>query len=143
MLGQEFSYGKAEDGKAYYLKMTLSGNVVICEVSSDGKKWEEISRITVNEKPQFVRIGKMGRSGNARDADTKGELTRSHIQSFKIFGDPDLSKAITSDLKGLKVLVHYEIYDGIPLISKWISIDNQIGKSVTLNSYTTENIAAV
>jgi hypothetical protein len=48
-----------------------------------------------------------------------------------------------SDLKGLKVSVHYEIYDGIPLISKWISIDNQIGKSVTLNGFTSEIIAAV
>lgn len=143
MLGQESSYGKVEDGKAYYLKMTLTGNMIICEVSSDSKKWEVISRITVNEKPQLVRIGKIGRSGNARDADTKGDLTRSHIQNFKISGEPDLSKAVISELKGLKVSVHYEIYDGIPLISKWISIDNQIGKSVTLNGFTSEIIAAV
>lgn len=52
-------------------------------------------------------------------------------------------KASVSDFKGLKVKIHYEIYDGIPLISKWISIDNQIGKSVTLNGYTSEIIAAV
>ncbi|MFA5814303.1 MAG: hypothetical protein WC865_01595 [Bacteroidales bacterium] len=142
-LGQEFSYGKAEDGKAYYLKMTVAGNMIICEISSDSKKWEEISRITVNEKPQFVRIGKMGRSGNARDGNKKGDLTRSHVRNFIIFGEPDLSKAEPSDLKGLKVRVHYEIYDGIPLMSKWITIDNQIGKSVTLNGYTSEIIAAV
>lgn len=143
MLGQEFSYDKAEDGKAYYLKMTVSGNVVICEVSSDTQKWEEISRITVNEKPQLVRIGKMDRSGNARDADTKSDLSRSHILDFKIFGEPDLTKAVPSDFKGLKVSVHYEIYDQIPLISKWISIENQMGKNVTLNGFTSEIIAAV
>ena len=143
MLGQEFSYGKAEDGKAYYLKMSLAGNLLICEVSSDSKKWEEISRITVNEKPQIIRVGKMGHSGNASDADTKGDLSRAHIQNFKIFGEPDLSKAEPSNLKGLKVKVHYEIYDGIPLVSKWITIENQTTKNVMLNSYTSEVIAAV
>ena len=143
MLGQEFSYGKAEDGKAYFLKMSVAGNLLICEVSSDSKKWEEISRITVNEKPQIVRIGKMGHSGNATDADTQGDLSRLHVQNFKIFGEPDLSKAQPSDLKGLNVKVHYEIYDVIPLISKWITIENQSDKNVTLNSYTSEVIAAV
>ncbi|MEI6679005.1 MAG: hypothetical protein WCL21_10390 [Mariniphaga sp.] len=52
-------------------------------------------------------------------------------------------KASVSDFKSLKVKIHYEIYDGIPLISKWLSIDNQIWKSVTLNGYTSEIIAAV
>ena len=143
MLGQEFSYGKAEDGKAYYLKMSVAANLLLCEVSSDSKKWEEISRITVNEKPQIIRVGKMGHSGNASDADTKGDLSRAHIQNFKIFGEPDLSKAEPSNLKGLKVKVHYEIYDGIPLISKWITIENQTTKSATLNSYASEVLAAV
>lgn len=143
VLRKEFSYGKAEDGKAYFLKMTVAGSMIICEVSSDSEKWDEISRITVNEKPKMVKIGKMDRSGNARDGDKKGELTRSHVRNFKILGEPDFTKAEPSDLKGLKVRVHYEIYDGIPLMSKWITIDNQIGRNVTLNSFTSEIIAAV
>lgn len=76
-------------------------------------------------------------------ADKKGELIRSNFNNLKILGEPDLLKASVSNFKGLKVSIHYEIYDGIPLISKWISIDNQIGKSVTLNGYTSEIIAAV
>jgi hypothetical protein len=143
MLGQEFSYGKALDGQAYTLRMTLAGNMVICEVSADYDKWLEINRITVNEQPRAVRIGKMGRSANARDADRNGDLIRTRVDNFKILGEPDLSKAVASSLKGLTVRVHYEIYDGIPLISKWISIDNQTGKAVSLNGFTTEIIAAV
>jgi hypothetical protein len=51
-------------------------------------------------------------------------------------------KEFFSDIKDLKVRVHYEIYNGIPLISKWISVDNKTGKSVVLNSFTSEIIAA-
>jgi len=143
MLGQEFSYGKTEDGRAYYLKMTVAGNMIICEVSADSKKWDEISRITVNETPEQIRIGKMGRSGNARDGELKGEMARSHVSNIKILGEPDLSKAVPLDLKDLKVNIHYELYDGIPLVSKWITVENRTGKNVTLNRFTSEIIASV
>lgn len=142
-LGQEFRYGQAENGKSYYLKMSVAGNLIICEASEDASHWKEISRITVNEKPKQIRIGKMGRSGNPRDGGTQGELIRSHVSNFTIFGEPDLSKAKTSDLKGLMARVHYEIYDGIPLMSKWITVDNKTGKRVTLDTFTTEIIASV
>ncbi|WP_202911896.1 NPCBM/NEW2 domain-containing protein [Arenibacter aquaticus] len=43
----------------------------------------------------------------------------------------------------LAVTVHYEIYDGIPLISKWITLKNNGQKAVVLNSFKSEILAMV
>jgi hypothetical protein len=47
------------------------------------------------------------------------------------------------DSNDVKVSVHYELYDGIPVIAKWISVTNSGQSSVTINSFTSEIIAAV
>lgn len=43
----------------------------------------------------------------------------------------------------IAVDVHYELYDGIPLVSKWIVVRNNGSKPVRLNSFTSEILAAV
>lgn len=43
----------------------------------------------------------------------------------------------------LEVLVHYELYDGMPLIAKRMTITNLNEKPVRLNSFTAELLAAV
>ncbi len=43
----------------------------------------------------------------------------------------------------VRVTVHYEIYDGIPLISKWISLENQSPAAVNLKSFKSEILAVV
>jgi hypothetical protein len=44
---------------------------------------------------------------------------------------------------GVVVEVHYEIYDGIPLLSKWITVRNGTDRPVRLNSFTCEILAVV
>ena len=39
--------------------------------------------------------------------------------------------------------VHYELYNGIPVMAKWLSIKNNSGKDITINKFTSEIIAAV
>ncbi|QNL50603.1 alpha-galactosidase [Olivibacter sp. SDN3] len=46
-------------------------------------------------------------------------------------------------LPGLKVKVHYAIYDGLPLLSKWITVDNQTGASIKINQIIHEQLAVV
>jgi hypothetical protein len=46
-------------------------------------------------------------------------------------------------LGGITVYVHYEMYDGIPLLAKWLSIENGSGARVRLNRFTNEILAAV
>ena len=48
----------------------------------------------------------------------------------------------TGDLAdGTEVVVHYEIYDGIPLICKWITIENHSAREIVVNSYISEILA--
>lgn len=47
------------------------------------------------------------------------------------------------ELKGLEVTVNYELYDGLPLIIKWVSIKNKNKKSYKLNRVVNEILAFV
>ncbi|WP_198439845.1 alpha-galactosidase [Pareuzebyella sediminis] len=47
----------------------------------------------------------------------------------------------SDSLKGIVVNVHYEIYDGLPLLSKWLTVENQSKKTVTISSFKTEILA--
>lgn len=44
---------------------------------------------------------------------------------------------------GLTVSVHYELYDGVPVMSKWISVHNATDKTVTVDRFTSEILAVV
>jgi len=54
-----------------------------------------------------------------------------------------LSFSAPAEFSGVTVDVHYEMYDGIPLVSKWIVLRNQSGKTVHLNSFKSEVLAVV
>ncbi|MFO0914800.1 MAG: hypothetical protein U0795_17715 [Pirellulales bacterium] len=43
----------------------------------------------------------------------------------------------------LTVTVHYEIYDGIPVIGKWISVTNEGSRSIRLDRFQGERLACV
>jgi hypothetical protein len=44
---------------------------------------------------------------------------------------------------GITVFVNYEMFDGIPLLSKWLTIQNQSGRRVRLNRFVNEVLAPV
>ena len=46
-------------------------------------------------------------------------------------------------LKNLIITIHYELYDGMPLIVKWLSIENKSGQSFMLNRVMNEVLAVV
>ena len=48
-----------------------------------------------------------------------------------------------SQLSAIKVSVHYEIYDGIPLLSKWITVHNLGDKKVTVDRFVAERLSVV
>lgn len=41
------------------------------------------------------------------------------------------------------VSVHYELYDGVPVMSKWITVKNASAQALTVDSFTCEILAAV
>jgi len=62
--------------------------------------------------------------------------------------EPLKGKSITfyynhTNLKGIEIAVHYNIFDGIPLISKWFTIKNKSNRSIVLNSFKSEILAMV
>ncbi len=48
-----------------------------------------------------------------------------------------------SDLDGITVSIHYEMYDGIPLLCKWLTVENHGQKTVRLQKFTSEILAVV
>ncbi len=44
---------------------------------------------------------------------------------------------------GINVSVHYELYDGIPVLSKWITLQNRDDEAIVLNTFSSEILAAV
>lgn len=49
----------------------------------------------------------------------------------------------SNSLKGINVAVHYELYDGIPLIVKWLSVINNSDHSVIINKAVNEILGLV
>ncbi|RPE09708.1 alpha-galactosidase [Chitinophaga lutea] len=52
-------------------------------------------------------------------------------------------KAGTPEVQGVTVKVHYALYDGIPLITKWLTIENGAGKNISVNRVVNEMLALV
>lgn len=45
------------------------------------------------------------------------------------------------EMMGILVKIHYEIYDGLPLISKWISVDNASNREISIDNFKSEMLA--
>ncbi|MDB6037685.1 MAG: hypothetical protein JWM99_1526, partial [Verrucomicrobiales bacterium] len=54
-----------------------------------------------------------------------------------------LYNGIADDVHGLSINIHYEIYDGIPVIGKWITISNHGTHSITLEHFVQEHLSIV
>ncbi|CAL1520421.1 alpha-galactosidase [Chitinophaga sp. MM2321] len=50
-------------------------------------------------------------------------------------------KAQAPELQGIAVKVHYELFDGIPLLAKWLEVINHSGQSIKLNQVVNEILA--
>ena len=46
-------------------------------------------------------------------------------------------------LRGLRLSVHYELYDGLPCYSKWLAVSNGTDKPIRLDYFSSEVLAAV
>jgi hypothetical protein len=56
---------------------------------------------------------------------------------------PDTSNNTVYGSGNITVSVHYELYHGIPVMAKWISVQNDTSKELLVDSFTSEIIAAV
>ncbi len=56
---------------------------------------------------------------------------------------PVAGKGDQAHLKDLLVSVHYELYDGIPLLAKWVTIRNESSRPVRVDRFANEILAMV
>jgi len=135
-------------GKPVWLRLEIKANKILASYSYDKKEWTALGTVPVKEHPKMVRIGKMDWRGGKTDHADKGEPVRCHVLEFRMLGDiPDDIRNAGADkykyLKDITVYVHYVLYDDLPVISKWISVDNGSGKDIFIKHYKSEILAAV
>lgn len=139
---------KIEGGKAVWFRMEIAGDAIKASWSMDKKIWNEAGNLKLNkgERPGFVRLGKMDKLGGNLDASAKGEQGRCRFENFQMLGSiPELVKSAGNKqfeyLKNIIVEVHYELYDGMPLFSKWIKVINQSKSQIRINTFKSEILA--
>ncbi|SEJ51809.1 hypothetical protein SAMN05192553_104426 [Cyclobacterium xiamenense] len=135
-----------ESGKPVWLRMEWTKGQLQASWSHDKEDWQAVGTVSQQEAPQQVRIGKMDASGGNTDHSEKGAIGRSKIDEFFMLGEissnaKDASLASYRYLLGITVNVHYELYDGLPVFSKWITVENRSDRLVTVNSFTSEILA--
>ena len=140
--GNEQELGKLEPGKAYVLRMTVGPDRVVCEASLDGTAWQKIGETRMPGSPTSLRLGKMDKSGGPEDFSEDGQPGRCRVAELRLLGPAKTLPPVAAG-KGMTVDVHYELFDGLPLLSKWIVVHNGLDKPVRLNRFICEILAAV
>ena len=146
---QERKLGRLEEGRTVTLRIEQKDRGLSFSYAYENTAYEEILMLEeVNVNVEGIRIGKMDRKGEGGDFKEAGENGRSQIVKFEMLGglQPERKNeflAALQYLKKVKINIHYEMYDGIPLMSKWISVDNQTDKDITINRFKSEIIAFV
>jgi len=144
---------KLDLAKPISLRIVIADAQIHCDAKQGEGSWsrqQSFRRDPRLGKPTAVRIGKMDRAGQGSDhAGEKGDLVRLRMLEFKAYGAIDktqLAQQAESAKKPnskLKVSVHYEMYDGVPVMAKWITLANDSDRDVTVDKIATEILAVV
>jgi len=152
-----FAKGPRPDiSTANQLRMRWDDGQLNCEARSKGGNWQLISTVKIPRGagvPKSVRLGKMDHRGGTEDFRTPGELVRLRIEKFAIYGELDQTvlakktakapKKGIDDSQKIQVSVHYELYDGIPVMSKWVTVQNGTSKPINVDRFRAEDLSVV
>ena len=145
-LEYEATYPGMKPSESVYLKMQRDGEKLFCSYSYNGERWIELleMKLPADAQSKQFKVGKMDGRAQNNEFNPAGELGRCKIEMAKALGKLSTNPNVQNQLNYLKdvyVNVHYEIYDGIPLMCKWISVSNNSNKPVILNTYKSEILA--
>ncbi|MCL3779914.1 hypothetical protein EMN47_05865 [Prolixibacteraceae bacterium JC049] len=141
--------GGMKSGKSVWLRMELTNGKLIASYSYDKDNWTKVGATTAtNKQPTHLRVGKMDWAGKNSDHGDKGRRGRCHVEQVEMLGAiPRSAQEAGADkfnyLKDVTVKVHYELYDNMPLFCKWITVENNSGKEIVINTFKSEILAAV
>ncbi|MBK1828703.1 hypothetical protein [Haloferula rosea] len=143
----------AEDGglsveQAYRLRVRIGVEKLHWEVAVDreGARWHSLFEVARGNWGEVVamRVGKTDRSGGAGDqTDLGGEWGRCRVEQVSVFGPVDPLKLPEQADSPLRVSLHYELYDGIPLLVKWLTVENRGDREIEIERFTAETLALV
>ena len=145
----ETRVGRYNEGKKVFLRAEERTSDIEFSYSYDGETYNELAVVTNGSSPiKTFRVGKMDLKGGASDHPQSGESGRCHVNHVRILGGLDdkaneAQLARLEYLKDIQVNINYEMYDGIPLISKWIEVINGSNLSIVVNSFKSEILALV
>jgi len=133
------------------LRLRIDGGAVYCDSRCGEGGWKVYRRVALPANagdPKAIRVGKLGKAGGAVDhSGEKGDLVRLRVLRAVAYGELDpeaLAKANKEKGEGgVTVSVHYELYDGIPCMSKWLTVKNGRADAVTVNRFSSEILAVV
>jgi hypothetical protein len=124
------------------LRAVISHGFVLFAASQDGGvTYQSIGRALLPQGPVRFRIGKVGKDGQGRDfasSSPSGELVRCDVSDVALRVPSAADPTPRADLPDVEV--HYEVYDGIPLISKWLVVKNRTAKPIRVNRFVSEEI---
>lgn len=109
----------------------------------------EVKREAAWGAPVAIRVGKTDRNGGPGDERrvSQGAWGRCKIDQIEVYSPFSTTKAKADGdpemYPDLLVSVHYECYDGIPVLSKWLTIENRSPRSVVLDRFKAETLAVV
>jgi hypothetical protein len=130
--------GKFISSQPCTLRVRHAHGQLFFEASQAGADYTLINSIACPKPPLALRVGKVGMDGSGTDAGNDQTVIRCHISKVT-FRAAETAKPVTrTDLP--IVDVHYEIYDGIPLISKWLVVSNQSAATIRVNRFTAEEL---
>lgn len=126
------------------LRLRLDDKAIYCEARPQHGTWRLIEKIDFSgSAPTAFRIGKMDARGNQQDhREDPGELVRLRVIDYALYGALKTGSG-SSDIPDVAVSLHYELYDGIPVMGKWMTVENRGDRPVTINDFTSEILAAV
>ncbi len=126
------------------LRARLHDGRVILEAAQGTEGFAQLAVADFPSAPTLLRIGKVGQGGAGQDYPgvQVGSPIRCHVSEVVLRGaEPAQAAVARTDLP--EVDVHYELYDGLPLLSKWIVVRNTTRKPVRLNAFVSEELRLV
>ncbi len=131
--------GKFNHNQPCRLRVRLSQGVAIFEAAQGSDAFVTISSVSCPGIPSAVRFGKVGMNGSGTDAGADKAMVRSHIAKVTWRGTEPAARQVTrTDLPEIEI--HYELYDGIPLFSKWLVVKNNTTKTIRVNRFVAEEL---
>ncbi|NND06387.1 MAG: hypothetical protein HKN87_08400 [Saprospiraceae bacterium] len=131
---------------SWLLRIRIDGQFIHCEAKPKDGKWKTYQSIDNGQlvsDPQAVRVGKLGAAAAGVDHEYPGEMIRMKINSFAAYSNVDENEILRigsklEALKNIKISVNYELYDHVPVMSKWLTLKNGSSRDIKVDQIISE-----